>query len=337
MNTDLQAPNTAPATLAKAPLEPGFAAFLQQAAAAGAPPIERLTPTQARQMYRQISAELSQDPPAVAAVRELPIAGPASTLTLRVYTPPSQGPWPTLLYVHGGGFLMGDLDTHDAVCRTLSQMADTLVVAVDYRLAPEHPFPAAPDDVETTVRWLQAHAKSLGGQPGPLALAGDSAGAQLSLVAARRLQGQGIRALGLIYPVAAHPDTQSASQHEHGQGKFLTRSAMDWFNQAYLGSDPARRGHPEVDLLGSTGFEGLPATWLATLGHDPLCDEGVALGSRLRQAGVPVRHQHYPGAIHACLHFTRLSPTGWQLMADLAQWLREQDGRTAKGAKGAEG
>ncbi|RUP25913.1 MAG: alpha/beta hydrolase [Curvibacter sp.] len=312
------------ASLAQAPLEPGFAAFLLQAANSGMPPIQTLSPDQARQMYRQLSAELSQDPPAVASVRDLGIPGPADTLTLRAYSPPSPGPWPTLLYVHGGGFLMGDLETHDAVCRTLCQMADTLVVAVDYRLAPEHPFPAAPDDVVAAARWLLTHAGSLGGRPGPLSLAGDSAGAQLALVAARRLQGQGIGALGLFYPVAAHPDTLSASQHEHGHGKFLTRAAMDWFNQAYLGSDPAHRGHPEVDLLGATGFEGLPPTWLATLGHDPLCDEGVALAGRLRQAGVPVRHQHYPGAIHACLHFTRLSPTGWQLMADLAQWLRER-------------
>lgn len=316
-----------PTRLPQAPLEPGFAAFLQQAEAM--PPIETLSPAQARQMYRQLSAELSQDPPAVASVRELSIAGPASDLTLRAYTPPSQGPWPTLLYVHGGGFLMGDLDTHDTVCRTLCQMADTLVVAVDYRLAPEHPFPAAPDDVEATVRWLTEHAQDLGGQAGPLALAGDSAGAQLALVAARRLRGQGLRALGLIYPVAGHPDTLTASQREHGQGKFLTRSAMDWFNQAYLGQEPARRSHPEVDLLNSNDLDLLPDTWLATLGHDPLCDEGLALAARLRDAAVPVQHHHYPGAIHACLHFTRLSPSGWQLMADLAQWLCRDDARAA--------
>lgn len=306
----------------QAPLEPGFAAFLQQGAAAGTPPIESLPPSQARQVYRQLAAELGEAPPTIGKVHDFPIPGPTGALNLRLYTPPTLGPWPILLYVHGGGFVIGDLETHDAICRTLCQMSDRIIVAVDYRLAPECPFPAAPDDVEAALRWLQAHQIELGGAGGAVAIAGDSAGAQLSLVAARRLNGSGIQALGMFYPVAAHVADMTRSKREHGEGKFLTNASMRWFNHAYTGGRLHHAHHPEVVTLDAKGFECLPPTWIATLGHDPLQDDGLVLSDRLRQARVDVTHRHYPGAIHACLHFTKLSPTGWQLMSDFSTWLR---------------
>jgi acetyl esterase len=132
------------------------------------------------------------------------------------------------------------------------------------------------------------------------------------------------RALGLIYPVAQHTDEASASCRENGEGKFLTTSAIQWFVASYLGGQADALTHPDYAVLASDGFEPLPATWVATMGHDPLRDEGHALARRLGAAGVAVTHRHYPDAIHACIHFTAVSAIGLQVMLDLARWLREQ-------------
>ncbi len=309
-----------------ADLDPALAGFLAQAAAQGNPPIESLPPTIARQIYREMADGLGLPAPAIGKVEDTVCPGPAGALSLRIYTPHTEGmttPPPVLLFLHGGGFVIGDLETHDKVCRTLCHQAGMLVVAVDYRLAPEHPFPAASDDAEAALRWVLAHATVLGGDAGRIAVAGDSAGAQLALVAARRVQATQVRALGLIYPPAQHPDEHSPSYLEN-DGKFLTLSVMQWFMESYVGGRPEVLQHPDYALLKSGGFETLPATWVGTMGHDPLRDEGEALAQRIASAGVAVTHQHYPSAIHACIHFTAVSPIGHGVMVDLAQWLRDK-------------
>ncbi|HSW08784.1 alpha/beta hydrolase [Aquabacterium sp.] len=305
-----------------APLEPAIGGFLVQAA--GQPPLESLPLDVARQSYRELAGALGLQPPQ-ALVRDLAIAGPGGALPLRCYTPMgSTGPLPVLVFLHGGGWVIGDLETHDAVCRTLCQEAGLLVVAVDYRRAPEHCFPAAPDDAEAALRWVAAHAAELGGDPARLALAGDSAGAQLAAVAAQRVApGIPLRGLGLIYPAAQHYSEGSPSYAENGEGKFLTSSVMRWFMDAYLGKDAALYQHPEVALLRSQRLNTLPPTWIATAGHDPLRDEGLALARALAAAGVPLTQVHEASAIHACIHFTALSPAGGRLLAGLASWLRE--------------
>ncbi|MDO8252600.1 MAG: alpha/beta hydrolase [Rhodoferax sp.] len=313
--------------LEAAPLDPALAGFLAQAAAQGKPPLESLPPPVARQIYRELAEALGVPAPGIGQVFETSIPGPGGPLQLRVYAPGTralQTSLPVLLYLHGGGFVIGDLESHDKVCRTLCSHADMLVVAVDYRLAPEHPFPAAPDDAETALRWVLGNVATLGGDPRRVAVAGDSAGAQLALVATRRVKDGGVCALGLIYPVAQHPDEPSDSYRENGEGKFLTTEVMRWFTASYLGGQVDASNHPDFTLLKSGGFERLPATWIATMGHDPLRDEGHALAQRMSTAGVTVAHCHYPGAIHACIHFTAVSPIGLQVMTDLAQWLREQ-------------
>ena len=210
-----------------------------------------------------------------------------------------------------------------------------VVVAVDYRLAPEHPFPAAVDDVACALRWVAAHARELGADPSRLALAGDSAGAQLATVAALRAAGAiAPRALGLIYPVAQHYSEPSPSMAENGEGKFLTTGVMQWFIDCYLGGREELARHADFALLHSQALDTLPPTWLATMGHDPLRDEGHALALRIAQAGVPTEHRHYPDAIHACLHFTAVSPLGTQVMADLAAWLRAQLARSSQRSPG---
>lgn len=310
--------------LETAAMDPALAGFLAQAAAQGNPPLESLPPVVARQVYRELAGALGLSPPLIGAVNDTTFSGPCGQLRLRVYSPDTIGPWPVLLYAHGGGFVIGDLETHDKVCRTLCHHTGMLVVAVDYRLAPEHPFPAAPDDVEAALRWVLANASALGGDASRIAVAGDSAGAQLALVAARRVHSANVRALGLIYPVAQHPDESSASYRENGEGKFLTAGVVRWFIASYLGEQAGAVNHPDYALLGSAGLGSLPATWVATMGHDPLRDEGHLLAQDLAAAGVTTTHRHYPEAIHACIHFTAVSPIGLQVMTEMAQWLREQ-------------
>ena len=308
-----------------APLDPALAGFLAQAAAQGHPPLESLPPPVARQVYRALAASLGLAAPPIASADDFVIDGPGSPLTLRIYQPDAKGPLPLLLYVHGGGFVIGDLETHDKVCRTLCHDMDAVVAAVDYRLAPEHPFPAAVDDVACALRWVAAHAHVIGADPSRIALAGDSAGAQLAAAAALRSAGTiAPRALGLIYPVAQHYSEPSPSMAENGEGKFLTHGVMQWFIDCYLGGRKELARHPEFALLQSQALDTLPPTWLATMGHDPLRDEGHALALRIAEAGVPTEHRHYPDAIHACIHFTAVSPLGNQVMGDMAAWLRAQ-------------
>lgn len=314
-----------PAVLDTAPLDPALAGFLAQAAAQGNPPLESLPPPVARQVYRDLAAGLGLPAPAVASANDRVIDGPGSPLTLRIYRPDAQGPLPLLLYVHGGGFVIGDLETHDKVCRTLCHDVAAVVVAVDYRLAPEHPFPAAVDDVACALRWATAHARELGADPSRIALAGDSAGAQLATVATLRAAGTiAPRALGLIYPFAQHYSEPSPSMIENGEGKFLTFGVMRWFIDCYLGERHELVRHADFALLHAQAMHTLPPTWLATMGHDPLRDEGHELALRIALAGVPTAHRHYPDAIHACIHFTAVSALGIRVMADLAAWLRSQ-------------
>lgn len=318
------------ATLETAPMDPALAGFLAQAAAQGNPPLESLPPVVARQIYRDLAAGLGLPGPAIAAADDRVIDGPAGPLTLRIYSPvlspvpapATQESLPLLLYVHGGGFVIGDLETHDKVCRTLCHEAAAMVVAVDYRLAPEHPFPAAIDDTSCALRWVAAHAKELGADPARIGLAGDSAGAQLAAVAALRCAGRvAPKALGLIYPVAQHYSEPSASMVEN-EGKFLTAGVMKWFIDSYTGGRSELVRHAEVSLLHAPGLATLPPTWVGTMGHDPLRDEGHALAQRIAAAGVATEHCHYPSAIHACIHFTAVSPIGGQVMSDLARWLK---------------
>jgi acetyl esterase len=307
-----------------APIDPPLAGFLAQAGTQ--PPLESLPVEVGRQVYRDLAAGLGLPPPPVATVVDHTVRGPGGPLPLRLYTPVTSAavPLPMLVYLHGGGWVIGDLETHDAVCRTLCHDAGMLVIAVDYRRAPEHPFPAAPDDAEAALRWAAAHAAELGGDPARLAVAGDSAGAQLAVVAAMRVAGQvPLRGVGLFYPPALHHSETLPSRSENGEGKFLTASSMVWFMDSYLGKDASLARHPETALLHATRLSELPPTWIATLGHDPLRDEGIALARAVEAAGVPTTHVHEPSGVHACIHFTALSPVGGRLMAGLAQWLRQ--------------
>jgi acetyl esterase len=306
------------------PLEPAMAQFL--AAMAAQPPMETLPPPVAREVLRQLAAMPGPPPAPVAAVRDFAVPGPAGDIAVRLYTPlEAENRPPLLVYLHGGGWVIGDLDSYDAVCRTLCHESRMLVASVAYRLAPEHPFPAAPDDAEAALRALAAQAAALGADPGRIAIAGDSAGAQLAAVAALRVAGSvALAALGMIYPPALPFTTPTASKHDNAEGRILTLKAMQWFNDQYVGGNAALHAHPEVSLLLSEQLHKLPPTWVATLGHDPLRDDGIALVQRLAERGVPVRHVHRPAGVHACISLPGVSAVGPQLLSGLAGWLRER-------------
>jgi acetyl esterase len=235
-------------------------------------------------------------------VTERTIPGPETEVPIRIYTPAGDGPHPPLVFFHGGGWLLGDLETHDALCRELANASDCIVVAVDYRLAPEHRFPAGLEDCYAATRWVANNAETIGAEPDTLAIAGDSAGGALTVgvaLLARDRDGPAIDYQVLAYPVTNHAfDTDS--YEENAQGYFLTRKDMERFWDGYLRSELDGR-HPYASPLRTQNLEGLPPSFVLTSGFDPLRDEGRQLAERLSEAGVPTQSVQYDDMIHGFL------------------------------------
>jgi acetyl esterase len=279
-------------------LDPQARALLDQFVTAGLPPLNALPVPTAREVAMQLRAAAGA-PEAVAHVAERTIPGPAGQISLRIYTPAGNPPFPVLVFFHGGGWVIGNLDTHDGVCRSLTNAAGCMVVSVDYRLAPEHKFPAAAEDADAATHWVATNAAAIGADPTRVAVGGDSAGGNLTAVVTLMARARGTPRLCLqllVYPVTdARMDT--ASYRENAEGYFLTRDMMEWFWNHYLGSD-ADGQNPYASPLRATDLHGLPAALMITAEFDPLRDEGEAYAARLREAGVPVRLTRYPGMIH---------------------------------------
>ena len=283
------------------PLDPQFAALIAQLAEAGALPLVRGDAETTRRHYRSLAmARRGADytPLPVAEVADDRVPGPGGPIPVRVYTP-EQARDRVVTYLHGGGWVIGDLDTHDPVCRRVATELRATVASVDYRLAPEHPHPAPLEDTMAALAWTvtrypdHAHV-----------VAGDSAGASLAAgaaLAARDRDDLRLDAQLLIYP-ATDPACRSASHTTNGQGYFLTAEDMEWFYRQYLPDEGARRD-PSVALADAPDLTGLPPAVLATAEFDPLRDEGQAYARRLAEAGVPVRHIPGPGLIHGYFAF----------------------------------
>jgi acetyl esterase len=243
--------------------------------------------------------ELMAAPPALERIEDVEIAGPAGPLPLRVYRPPGEPPFPTILFVHGGGWIVGDLDHADVDCRCLALDTGALLVSVGYRLAPEHPFPAGLEDALAAAEWVAAEAARLGGDPARITVAGDSAGgnlaAALCLLAARG-GGPRIAHQLLIYP-ATDCAFETESYRRYAEGYWLEREAMRWFWELYVG-DPGRGADALASVLRAPDLRGLPPATIVTAGCDVLRDEGEAYGKRLREAGVPVDLRRYAGQLH---------------------------------------
>ena len=244
---------------------------------------------------------------------------------MRVYTPEGRGPFPLVVFFHGGGWVLGDLDTHDPMCRALCSGADCVVVSVDYRLAPEHRFPAAPDDALAATRWVAAHAAEIGGDPVRIAVAGDSAGGNLAAVTSLRIRDEGgptLRGQLLIYPGLGYPSPPTPSYIENAEGYGMTRESATWFWDQYLG-DRSQATNPHAAPLLAPDLRGLPPALVITAEYDVLRDEGEQYVERLRAAGVPARLSRYNGVHHRFAELIGILDQAEQARDEMCAWLRE--------------
>jgi len=258
----------------------------------------------------------------VAAVRDFEIPAPGGPRRARHYSPGVQAP--LTVYLHGGGFVIGDLDTHDEPCRILCSAGRTHVVSIDYRLAPEHPFPAAVDDARAALAWAQANAASLGADAGRIGIGGDSAGANLATVAARFAAEEGSppAAQLLIYP-PTDGVTERPSYALFGTGFMLTTADREAFLHCYIDGTGVAKDDPRLAPLHARDLSGLPPTLVVTAGYDLLRDEGEAYGAALRAAGVAVRARRFPGLGHGFIHLTGVCGTARKAMRWIAHEWRE--------------
>ncbi len=262
--------------------------------------------------------------PELSRVEMQELDGPAGKISVRVYTPAGEDPKPGLVYFHGGGFVVCDLDSHDATCRELAAGADCVVVSVDYRLAPEAKFPAAPEDCYAATQWVSFEAKRLGIDPARLAVAGDSAGGNLAAVVAMMCRDRGSPALIhqlLIYPVTDHR-FDTPSYKDNGSGYFLTENLMRWFWHHYLESE-ADGDDPLASPLRADDLSRLPSATVLTAEFDPLRDEGFAYSKRLEAAGVATTYTNYPGVFHGFFGMTAQIPRARQAVENTCAALRK--------------
>jgi acetyl esterase len=305
-------------------LHPEVRALLEAMEAQDAPPLETLDPVTARASRLEPMKALGGQPKALDRVEDLSVPGPEGNVPVRIYATGHGGIRPALIYFHGGGFVFGNLDTHDAVCRAIANESATVVVSVDYRLAPEHKFPAAVEDSYAATLWVARNASPLGIDPQCISVGGDSAGGNLATVVAMRCRdagGPGLASQVLIYPVTDVSSFETNSHRELAEGYFLTRAAMSWFTGHYLPSAADAR-HPEASPLLATDLSGLPPALVITAEFDPLRDEGEAYAQRLRQAGVPVTISRYPGMVHGFVSMLGVLAGGRQAVAEIAEFTR---------------
>lgn len=303
------------------PVDPQIQALLDLRAKL--PPLHTLSVADARvQMAARDIPGLRK--PAVASVVNRDMQGPGGSLGLRIYTPDGQGPFPLMVFFHGSGFVVCSLDTHDAMCRNLCAGAGCVVVSVDYRLAPEHKFPAAPDDCLAATRWVADNASALNGLGRKIMVAGDSAGGNLAAVTALRVRDEGGPKLCgqmLIYPVTDYfvPGTPSMTENAEGYG--LTRDGMIWFWNHYVRS-PADGVHPHASPLRASTLAGLPPALVATAEYDPLRDEGEYYAQALAKAGVAVDMKRWPGMNHGFFFFPGIVDASGAAMDEACVWAR---------------
>jgi acetyl esterase len=304
-------------------LHPALRALLDEVA--DRPPAHTLPVAEARSGALARSAVIPRQP--VASVEDRVIGAIRGGLGVRIYRPDDGANRPVVVFLHGGGFVLCSLDTHDALCRRLCLGAGAVVVSVDYALAPEHRFPAGLEDCLAALRWTAEHAVEIGGDPARIAVAGDSAGGNLAAVAALRLRdgtrdggGPHLAAQLLIYPVTDCPDLRRGSYIERGSGFGLTTDAMHWFFGHYLDA-ASRADDPAVAPIRAPSLAGLPPTYLITAEFDPLRDEGIAFARRLADEGVDVTHAHRADANHGFLLWAGMNEPSEQALAAACRWL----------------
>jgi acetyl esterase len=282
-------------------LDPQMQAFLDQMKAANAQPLRAPTAAQAREAFAQLVAVLGQGPrEQVANLEDRKVPGPAGKIPLRIYTPAQKPPTGVLMWFHGGGWVLGDLESHDPVCRALATGSGCVTVSVDYRLAPENKFPAAAEDCYAATKWAAENLTALSAPGAKLAIAGDSAGGNLAAAVALMARDRGAPQLALqllVYPAIDSANDTPSQKRFAEDGYILSRLDMEWFWGHYLKS-PADRENPYACPNHAKSLAGLAPARVITAGYDPLCDEGEAYAEQMKKAGVAVTLTRYPGVTH---------------------------------------
>ncbi len=296
--------------------DPPTRALLEWVNDAAPPPLHGMAPADARRAFDERRARVDLDPVPLARIEDLAFDGPGGPVPVRLYGPRPAGgaPLPLLVYFHGGGFVIGNLESHDSLCRRLADGAECLVAAVDYRLAPEHPFPAAAEDAAAALDWAAENAAALGADGERIAVAGDSAGGTLAAVTARHVRDRArdrgapaLRAQVLAYP-GLDPANRHASTAAFADVFPIDKAMLAWFYGHYFGGRPAPSGDPRAAPGLAADLAGLAPATILTAGLDPLCDEGAAYAERLREAGVAVDYVCYEGTVHGFLGMGKALP-----------------------------
>jgi acetyl esterase len=308
-------------------LDPDAAAVFRAFQEAGRPPYETVSPAEARELYLKGRVATNPEPPEMQSVQPLTIPSPAGPIPARIYTPiklrKAGGLAPVLVFYHGGGWVIGDLDSHDVVCRKLAEEGELIVVSVDYRLAPEHKFPAAVDDAIAATKWIAGNAVQLGIDGSRLVVGGDSAGGNLAAVvaiAARDGNGPAIAAQVLIYPAIDFAMTHP-SHSEPETSILLTHSVIRWFRDHYLNGAADVHDWRASPVRART-LIGLPPAYVLTAGADPLRDEGNEYAERLKEAGVAVTHRIFPGQFHGFFTMGKLLQQANVAASEIGFWLK---------------
>ena len=304
------------------PLDPQVKKILEEAEELGLPAYQDLSPAEARNQMLDLAPPV--DPLlSVKRVEDRSIPGPGGEIPIRLYYPSGDAPFATLVYFHGGGWVIGDLDTHHAFCHALAKTSGCLVVAVDYRLAPEHRYPAAVEDAYAATQWIVENSALIQADADRFAVCGDSAGGHLAAVVslmARDRKGPRIDLQILIYPIAdCRFDTPS--YEENRDGYMLTRDLMKWFWNHFI-NDDRETDDPYVSPLRAKNFSNLPPALILTAEYDPLRDEGEAYGKKLQEAGVNVTLSRYPGMIHAFIRMFAVLDKANDALEQVAGMLR---------------
>jgi acetyl esterase/lipase len=309
------------------PLDPQMKAILDAAAAAGGPALHTLGVEKVREAIRRGSAVGAQE--AVAQVEDRLIRGAVGEIPVRIYRAMENAPSPAVVFFHGGGWVAGDLNTHDAICRILTNAARCVVVSVGYRLAPEHRFPADPEDCYAATVWTANNAASLGADPSRVAVAGTSAGGTLATVVALMARDRRSPRIGcqvLWYPATdVAMDTPSHRDYAVGTYYLLARADMEWFWSCYLSSE-RDRANPYCCPAAAKDLRGLPPALVVTAEYDPLRDEAEDYAARLKRAGVTVKCTRYEGVTHAFTGMAPILDKGRQSILEAAATLREAFG-----------
>jgi acetyl esterase len=305
-------------------IDPQAKVLLDQITAIGGPQMHESSVEEARQMIGAMAA-FSGEPPPIAEVVSRTVPGPAGEIPVRIFLPDGSRPLPVLVYFHGGGWVIGGLDTHDVPCRVLANRAGCALVSVDYRLAPENKFPAAPEDCYAATRWVAENAASIGADASRLAIGGDSAGGNLAAVVALMARDRGGPSIVhqlLVYPVT-DVGQDTPSYRDNAEGYLLTAADMAWFWNHYL-AKPGDGENPYASPLRAKSLRDLPPAHVITAELDPLRDEGEQYAARLKEAGVEVQLSRYDGMIHGFFGLGAILDQGKKAMREAAELLRRR-------------